>query len=394
MAQKRNTVQHAVVLPPELIASIGDGVIVVDPRLKVTEANAQAVEMLHKRKSTMVGHPVWRFLDIRDAKGKKTHNTVRIAIGKLLHKARANKRKVPPMTLPPVYVKFPGLGVLPYAFTLSLIQNQYGTVQGAVLSFRDISTDVEVGNMKSEFVSLAAHQLRAPLTSIRWNIEMLLRGEIGPVPETQQELLHDIYASNGRMLTLVNDLLNVSRLESGRIRVEPLPVDLVATAQDIKKELEGETRVGKVSVAVERDASVKEGEKVSVDPGLIHEIIKNFTANAIKYTPEGGKVTVRVSSDGKRYRVSVIDTGMGISKKEQTKIFTKFFRAANAADKDPLGSGLGLYMVKMLAGALGGKVGFRSKEGEGSEFFVTIPHKGSPKNLHGKPYSSLTLKSS
>lgn len=392
MVQKRNTVENVATLPPELIASMGDGVLVVDPRLKVTEANAQAVDMLHKRKTTMVGHPVWRFLDIRDAKGKKTHNTVRITLGKMMRKAKGSKRKVPPLTLPPVYVKFPSLGVLPYAFTLALIQNQYGTVQGAILSFRDISTDVEVGNMKSEFVSLAAHQLRAPLTSIRWNIEMLLRSEIGPVPENQQELLRDIYASNGRMLTLVNDLLNVSRLESGRIRVDPQPVDVVQIAEESKKELDGESRVGKVTVTIERDASVKAGEKISIDGGLFREIIKNFMANAIKYSPEGGKVMVRVSSDGKRYRISVRDTGMGVPKKEQSHVFSKFFRAANAADKDPLGSGLGLYMVKMLAEASGGKVGFTSKEGEGSEFYVTIPRKGSPKNLHGKPYSSLALK--
>ena len=392
MAGKRKALNEDVVaLPPQLISSIGDGVIVVDPRLKVKEVNAPAAEMLHKRKTSMVGRPVWRFLDVRDAKGKKTHNTIRIELGKLLRKAK-QKRKVPPTTLPPVYVKFPG-SVLPYAFTLSLIQNQYGTVQGAILSFRDISTDVEVGNMKSEFVSLAAHQLRAPLTSIRWNIEMLLRGEVGPIAENQMEPLRDIYASNGRMLTLINDLLNVSRLESGRIRVAPVPVDLVQIAEEIKKELEGESRVGKVAVSVERDSSIKAGIKVPVDEGLFREIIKNFMANAIKYSPEGGKVTVKMSDEGKRYRVSVKDTGMGVPKKEQAHIFTKFFRAANAADKDPLGSGLGLYMVKMLAEASGGKVGFISKEGEGSEFFVTIPHKGSPKNLQGKPYSSLSLTS-
>lgn len=392
MAKKRNAVDStAPELPPKLIASIGDGVLVVGPTLKVTEANAPALEMLHKRKASMIGHPVWRFLDVRDAKGKKTHNTVRIELGKLLHKAKSKKR-ISAVTLPPVYIKFPGT-LLPYAFTLALIQNKYGTVQGAILSFRDITTDVEVGKMKSEFVSLAAHQLRAPLTSIRWNIEMLIRGEIGPVPESQMEPLRDIYASNGRMLTLVNNLLNVSRLEAGRIRVDPEPTNLVSLAQDIIKELEGESRVGKVTVAVERDSSMTAGEKVSVDAGLIREIVKNFAANAIKYTPEKGKVTIRVSNDGKRYRISVIDTGMGISKKAQTKMFTKFFRAENAADKDPLGSGLGLYMVKMLAEASGGKVGFRSKEGEGSEFYVTIPHKGSPKNLNGKPYSTLSLSS-
>ena len=373
----------------QMLTSIGDGIIALDKRLRVTEINDTALNFFHKRKSSVTDKPYWRFFQVRNEHGKKKDDEIRHALRDLLHKARGRK-KVDPKHLKRVYVHIPSEGITPIAVSLALIYSDTGSVQGAVISFRSIEEEVEVSQMKSTFVSLTAHQLRAPLTSIRWNIEYLMGGGAGSLTMGQQEVMRDIYESNARMIRLINDLLNISRIEEGRIRVEPSPSNIKVMIDEAIKEVASQARAMNRKVEFTVDKSVTEAPIVSIDKQLIFQVLRNLISNAVKYAAtQGGQVKINLSKEKFSYRVSVWDNGIGIPANAKKKIFTKFFRAENANDVDPLGSGLGLYLVKMIVKVSGGSVGFGSTSEKGTLFYFTLPLKGSPANLKGKRFSEL-----
>lgn len=371
----------------QMLTSIGDGIIALDKRLRVTEMNDVALNFFHKRKSSVLDAPYWHFFQVRNEHGKMTDDVVRHALRDLLRKAHGRK-KVDPKHLRRVYVHIAGEGITPIAVSIALIYSESGAVQGAVISFRSIEEEVEVSQMKSTFVSLTAHQLRAPLTSIRWNIEYLMGSK--DLTNEQRDVLQDIYESNGRMIRLINDLLNISRIEEGRIRVEPTPTDLKALIDEALKEAFNQAKAMNRSIVFEVDTSIREAPIVNIDKQLIFQVLRNLISNGVKYAAQqGGQVKVRLSKEKFSYRVSVWDNGIGIPANAKKKIFTKFFRAENANDVDPLGSGLGLYLVKMIVQVSGGSVGFESTAEKGTTFYFTVPFKGSPANLKGKRFSEL-----
>lgn len=372
-----------------VLTSIGDGVIALDKRLRVTEMNDVALNFFHKRKSSVTDKPYWHFFQVRNEHGKKTDDEVRHALRDLLRKAHGRK-KIEPKSLKRVYVHIPSEGVTPIAVSLALIYSDTGSVQGAVISFRSIEEEVEVSQMKSTFVSLTAHQLRAPLTAIRWNIEYLMGGGAGSLTMDQQEVMRDIYESNARMIRLINDLLNISRIEEGRIRVEPSPSNIKDMIDEAIKEAASQAKAMNRKVEFTVDKSVTEAPIVSIDRQLIFQVLRNLISNAVKYAAtQGGQVKINLSKEKFSYRISVWDNGIGVPASAKKKIFTKFFRAENANDVDPLGSGLGLYLVKMIVKVSGGSIGYTSTTEKGTTFYFTIPLKGSPANLKGKRFSEL-----
>lgn len=374
----------------EMLASLGTGVIGVDTRLRVLSINKFALKFFHKRKSSAAGDFYWHFFKVRNEKGKMGKDTVRLALRKVVRKGKTSK-KVKPEVFPRVFVRLPKEGLKPISVNIAPVYNSNKTLTGAVISFRDVAEEAEVDKMKNEVVSLAAHQLRAPMTSIRWNVEMLLRDEVGKVPDNQKELLQDVYDSNTRMLKLINDLLNIARLEEGRVRVEPVAIDLKQAVQKVIHEYAPQAKDKSCSVELISGKGVSARPIVKVDPGLVHEAIKNYLTNAIKYGKgESCAITVMIEKGVRDYKISVHDNGIGIPAKEKKKVFQKFFRTDDAGALDPLGSGLGLYIVRMIAKLSGGRVGFNSGKG-GTTFYLTIPLKGSKVNKKGKQFSHLNL---
>ena len=237
----------------------------------------------------------------------------------------------------------------------------------------DITEHKKLDDAKTEFVSLASHQLKTPLSAINWYTEMLRDGDAGPVNVEQDKFLGEVYSASKRMIDLVNSLLNVSRIDIGTLAVKPIPQDISLICADVQKELQHQIDEKHISVVF----NCPQKPLISiVDDKITRIVFQNLISNAVKYTPENGSIVIELKKENGEFIFSVKDSGYGIPEKEKGNIFGKFYRATNVQKYDVEGSGLGLYIVKSALDQSGGKIWFVSKEGEGTTFFVSIPESG------------------
>lgn len=241
--------------------------------------------------------------------------------------------------------------------------------RNGLMSLVDITEREEVERAKTEFVSLASHQLRTPLSAIKWYTELLISGDFGELQPRQVKYVEKVHESNERMIELVNTLLNVSRLELGTFMVDRKPVVIIDVAENILEELKGKINAKKIIIG----RQYSQLPTMNTDPKLLRMILQNLLSNAVKYTPEGGRVNLALQLQGSKLEIVVTDTGMGIPKKEHDLIFTKLYRAENARELISDGNGLGLYIVKAVMEVLEGSVSFVSEEGRGTTFTATLP---------------------
>jgi PAS domain S-box-containing protein len=243
-----------------------------------------------------------------------------------------------------------------------------GELQGFTITIHDVTREREISRMKSDFVSFAAHQLRTPLSGIKWMLEVA-REEPGISP-TLDSCIADAAASAERLIGMVGDLLDVSRMESGGLTAELKPTDLVAMTRAIVDE------VGPL-VAQKGHKLTLSGDEgvviVHVDEQLCRQAMLNLLSNAIKYTPEGGEVSVAITRGDDTLSWAVRDNGIGIPKADQARLFEKFYRAGNAEAVDTNGKGLGLYMVRLIMTRFGGRLHWTSEEGRGTTFGFVLP---------------------
>ena len=238
---------------------------------------------------------------------------------------------------------------------------------------RDVTREADIDKAKTEFVSLASHQLRTPLSTINWYAEMLMAEDVGKLNTEQKQFMQEIYTGNQRMVDLVNSLLNVSRIELGTFMIEPEKCSIAEMITAELKELTPMVTEKGLTVDTKLSSSVP---KIMVDPKLMRIIVDNILTNAVKYTPKTGSIIVTLSKKGKSAILKVQDSGYGIPETQKEKIFTKLFRADNVQEKDTTGTGLGLYMAKSILDHSGGKIWFESEEDVGTTFFVEIPLTG------------------
>ncbi|MGE5327766.1 MAG: PAS domain S-box protein [Thiobacillus sp.] len=257
--------------------------------------------------------------------------------------------------------------------TVSPVKNTSGEIEGASIIARDITKEKQVDRAKTEFVSLASHQLRTPLSAINWYTEMLLDEDAGKINKEQREYLEQVYHGNQRMVDLVNALLNVSRLDLGTFTVEPEKINLADISKDVVKELEAS--FAKKNQVV-KESYAHDLPKINADPRLTRIIFQNLLSNAMKYTRDSGKIEVSVEFDDDKFQIKVKDNGMGIPKSQQDKIFTKLFRADNVKATDTEGTGLGMYIVKSIIDEVGGKINFVSEQDKGTTFTICLPKSG------------------
>lgn len=222
---------------------------------------------------------------------------------------------------------------------------------------------------KDEFISMASHQLRTPLTSIKGYLSMVLEGDAGEVNPTQRKMLDQAFVSSQRMVALIADLLNVSRLRTGKFVIEPSMTNLADVVKGEVAQLK-ETAAGR---HLDLDCVVPPSfPLLYMDETKTRQVVMNFIDNAIYYTPAGGHITVKLTETAAAIEFSVTDDGIGVPRSEQYHLFTKFYRAGNARKARPDGTGLGLFMAKKVIVAQGGAVLFKSRSGKGSMFGFTF----------------------
>lgn len=245
---------------------------------------------------------------------------------------------------------------------------------GTVLVFRDITIERQAEQAKSDFLAIASHQLRTPLGSMRWSMEMILSGDFGVISQEAKTALTTVLENNQRMINLVNDLLSVSKIDQGRLTSSPEEVLLSNVVLEAINEVSILAKAKNLKINNELEGNEY---KVFVDKKQLREAVENLLSNAIKYNIADGKFSMSVlppDEDG-FITFKVADTGMGISQGDQKNIFRKFFRGANAIHKETEGSGLGLYVVKSYVQRWGGKIWFESDLDKGAIFYITIPTK-------------------
>lgn len=223
---------------------------------------------------------------------------------------------------------------------------------------------------KDEFISMASHQLRTPLTSVKGYISMVLDGDAGDISKQQRELLEQAFESSQRMVYLIGDFLNISRLRTGKFVLEPSKVDLARVVQEEVAQLRDSATTRGITIRYDKPTHVP---PLTADENKLRQVMMNFLDNAMYYTLAGGTVNVELYKTHTGIVFKVVDSGIGVPKAEQAKLFTKFFRAPNARKQRPDGTGIGLYMAKKVVVAHGGSILFESKEGKGSTFGFKLP---------------------
>ena len=229
----------------------------------------------------------------------------------------------------------------------------------------------QLDKMKSEIISVVAHQLRTPLSAIKWTLKILLDGDAGIVSSEQKDLLSKGFESNERMIALINDMLEVDRLESGKIKYNFVPVQFEELVQDMIRSLLPLATAK--NIRVEFASPVQLIPKIKIDPDKMRDLLQNLIDNAIKYTKNDSTVAVTTFMDNNELHLTVKDTGIGIPDDEKDKIFSRFFRAQNAVHTETDGSGLGLFIAQSVVKRHGGKIWFESVLNQGTMFHVLLP---------------------
>lgn len=223
---------------------------------------------------------------------------------------------------------------------------------------------------KDEFVSMASHQLRTPLTSVKGYISMVLDGDAGKVSVSQRQLLDEAFNSSERMVRLINDFLNVSRIQTGKFIIDKHPIDMSQLIEQEIDSLQSSAIVHNMKFIYNPP---KNFPMVDIDEGKIRQVVMNFADNAIYYSNDNSDININLSVDSDNIIFTIKDTGIGVPAAEQDELFTKFYRASNAKKQRPDGTGVGLYLAKKIINAHEGKVIFESAQNKGSTFGFSIP---------------------
>ncbi len=259
---------------------------------------------------------------------------------------------------------------LTYKVITAPVLDDSGDSIGSMKIFYDLTREKVLDRLKSEFISIAAHQLRTPLAAIKWVIKMVMDGDVGKISKEQFDFLEKGYKSNERIIELVNDMLNVSRIEEGRFGYSFSSGDIIKELDTVVDTLDSRIKEKNIKLEIIKPKKVP---LVYMDPKKIILVLQNLIENAVKYTPEMGKIQIKIESKDKFIRFYIKDNGVGIPKADHEKLFSKFFRAANVVRMQTEGSGLGLFMVKNIISKHNGQIIFSSEEGIGSEFVFTLP---------------------
>jgi signal transduction histidine kinase len=348
-----------------ILDGMGEGLVTVDGSWHTTYINEPAIALLGEH-ARIVGQDATQVLRLEDSDGKmvpEAKHPITKAIGS------RRRVQVDLTKRPAYYVRTGPTERRRIGFTVTPILNVRRTV-GAAIVLRDMTEEANMDRAKSEIISIASHQLRTPLTAIRWYVTSLLRDEEDLTPAQHIEYLQRVHDANQHMIRLVDDLLNVSRIDLGTLALQPRPIDLLKAMGIVLRELAVEIAGKKLHIV---ETSNSHMQPVVIDPNSLHIVLQNLVSNAVKYSVEGGQVSITIQQQAENALIQIADEGVGIPADQQPKIFSKLFRASNAQRVAVDGSGLGLYVTKAMVERTGGQIWFESIEGKGSTFYVTLP---------------------
>jgi PAS domain S-box-containing protein len=258
------------------------------------------------------------------------------------------------------------------AVSIHPILDQKGQVRFFVAVEQDITKELELDQMKTNFAALASHQINTPLSVIKWLAETLTNEKVGKLNKKQKELVQDIQSSSKSLIILLQDLLKISSLEAGNFKITKKKVSLSKLVKKEIKEFSHKLTEAKMFIETRFCSSI---DRINTDPQLISEICQNLLSNAIKYGESGGKIIVTIEEELDKIIIHVKGDGIGISNDEQKKIFGRFYRAVDANKSDTDGNGIGLYFSRLVIELLGGKIWVESEKNKGATFSFSIPKK-------------------
>lgn len=356
------TLAHAKAKDEALLESIGEGVVATDQDGNMIVMNKVAEDFLRFTSREMIGKPFAEAVALEDTAGNQVQQALQpITLALALRTTTT--------TTDYYFVRKDGTK-FPVAITATPVLLE-GKPTGAIVVFRDITKEKEIEKLRTDFLALASHQLRTPLSGTKWLIETIQRGILGDLNLRQKEYLNNLYQINERMIGLVSDMLNVLMLESGARQIKKQEIPVTRIYKELLLMMEPASRNKGVTL---RDASKDhETSFVRSDPQALRSILENLVGNAINYSQDGQEVVLDVKEEPDTVVFSVKDTGIGIPKEEQKRIFERFYRASNAKESRPDGTGLGLYTALLLAQKVGGKISFDSEENRGTTFYLRVP---------------------
>ena len=333
-----------------ILSSLAEGIVMRDSENRIILVNPAAEQLLDLKTEDVLGKDADDYLGVK----KKDIEAIQAK--------EAASEVVAPIT-GKVGDKVLSINVRP-------IKTADGQRLGTVCAIRDVTELARVDQMKTEFVSTVSHELRTPLTSIKGYVDLVVDGEAGEINETQRGFLSIVQSNTDRLVGLINDLLDISRIEAGglQLNITTLPLDPVI--REVAASLRNQIEEKKLSLEL---ALPQEPLQVRGDRARIIQVLTNLLSNAYKFTPEGGKISVSAKVTDSQVQVDVADTGTGISAQDQKRLFTKFYRVDSSTTREVGGSGLGLTIAKSIVEMHGGKIWVESKPGKGSTFNFTLP---------------------
>ena len=341
-----------------ILEAVADGVIVADAKRSVILFNAAAERLLELPRDQALGRPTREMLGLYGSQARAWMETV------------SRWAKKPGAYATEDYLAA-RLDIEDRIVSVHLAPVVMGDeFLGTVSVFRDVTAEVEAKRAEAELISTVSHELRTPMTSIKGYVELLLMGAVGDVTDDQQHFLSIIKSNTDRLTKLLNDLLDISRMESGRIALSPKVMRIDGVASQVVVAMEGRAEEKGLALRSEVPPGLPE---IIADPDRVAQILTNLIANACNYTLSGGEIVVSATAQDDMVHVSVSDTGIGIAEEDRAKVFQRYFRVDDTVVQDAPGAGLGLSIVQALVEMHGGQVWIESELGKGSTFSFSLP---------------------
>jgi len=335
-----------------IITNFTDGLLVFDSENKVSLLNPRAEEFFHIKAAQIIGK------HILELTGTSTLEALATLLGKGIKGIFRKELRLEENLILEIS-------------SIPIIREEEKL--GSLVVLHNITREKAIERIKTEFVSISAHQLRTPLSAVKWTLRMLLDGDLGKTTPEQKEILEKTYKSNERMINLINDLLDITRIEEGRYLYKPTLHQIEKITQSVINSYQEKIKRKKIKFEFKKPK--EKLPKIKVDLEKISLAIENLIDNAVNYTLTGGEIKVFLKSNKEGITFEIKDTGVGIPKRQQERVFGKFFRAANAIRMETEGTGLGLFITKNIIEAHGGKIWFKSEEGKGTTFYFSLPVK-------------------